>query len=237
MNGLVLLYCSLRAFFLGRAAVAVEVLAMRQQLAVLRQSVKRPRFRQRDRIFWVLLSRFWKHWQSHLVIVQTATVIRWHRQGFKLYWRWKSRPQKLGRPVVDAEVRNLIRRMCRGNPTWGAPRIQSELALLGHDLCESTVAKYMVRHPKPPSQTWCTFLKNHMKETVAIDFFTVPTGTFRVLYVFLVLRHERREVIHFNVTQYPTSVWTAQQLVEAFPYDESPKYLLRDNDGIYGEVF
>ena len=232
-----MLLWSLRAFFLGRTAVAIEMLALRQQLAVFRHSVKRPRLRQRDRIFWVLLSRFWQHWQAHLVIVQPATVIRWHRQGFKIYWRWKSRTRTLGRPRVDAELRELIRRMSRENPSWGAPRIQSELALLGHQVCESTVAKYMVRYPKPPSQTWRTFLMNHMKETVATDFFTVPTATFRVLYVFLVLRHERREVIHFNVTQYPTSSWTAQQLVEAFPYDESPEYLLRDNDGTYGDVF
>jgi len=127
--------------------------------------------------------------------------------------------------------------MCRENPTWGGPRIQSELALLGHEVAESTVAKYMIRQPKPPSQNWRTFLENHVGQIAAIDFFTVPTITFRVLYVFLVLRHERRRLAHFNVTTSPTAQWTAQQIVEAFPYDEAPRFLLRDRDGIYGQGF
>ena len=152
------------------------------------------------------------------------------------YWNWKSR-KKPGRPKIDAEVRNLIRRMCRENPTWGAPRIQSELALLGHKVAESTVAKYMVRQPKPPSQNWRTFLANHIGQIAAIDFFTVPTITFRALYVFLVLRHDRRRVVHFNVTANPTAQWTAQQVVEAFPFEEQPRFLLRDRDGIYGQDF
>ena len=225
----------LRALVLSRASLVAENLALRQQIIVLQRSVSRPGLRRRDRAFWVLLSRLWKHWSSLLVIVQPKTVIKWHRQGFRLYWRWKSR--KIGRPPIDAEVRALIRQMSDRNSTWGAPRIQSELALLGYDVAESTVARYMVRPRKPPSQTWRTFLKNHAGEIAAIDFFTVPTVTFRILYCFIVLRHGRRQLVHFNVTPHPSALWTAQQITEAFPYDEAPNYLLRDRDGIYGERF
>jgi len=227
----------LRAVLLPRAAIAAENLALRQQLGVLRRSAKRPRLRQRDRVFWVWLSRLWADWQSSLVIVKPETVIRWHRKGFRLYWGWKSRKQKPSRPKVDAEIRQLIRRMARENPTWGAPRIQSELALLGYMVAESMVAKYMKRQPKPPSQTWRTFLENHVPDIVAVDFFVVATVSCRLLYRFLVLRHDRRRVVHFNVTAHPTARWTAQQVVEAFPYDEAPRFLIRDHDGIYGQDF
>ena len=220
-----------------QAALAAENLALRQQLAVLRQSVKRPELRRRDRVFWVWLSRLWKDWRSVLVIVQPETVVRWHQLGFRLYWRWKSRTGKVGRPRVDAEIRKLIQRMCPENPTWGAPRIQSELHLLGYTIAESTVSRYMVRHAKPPSQTWRTFLDNHVQDIAAIDFFTFPTVTFRVLFCFVVLRHDRRRVVHFNVAEHPTAKWTAQQIVNAFPYDEVPRYLIRDRDGVYGEYF
>ncbi len=225
-----------RALFSKRAALSAENLALRQQLAVLQVSAKRPRLRQRDRVFWVWLSRLWSGWRSCLIIVKPETVIRWHRAGFKLYWRWKSRKQP-GRPKTDAEVRELIRRMARENPTWGAPRIQSELALLGHTVAESTVAKYMSRQRKSPSPTWRTFLENHVPDIVAIDFFVVATVSFHLLYCFLVLRHDRRRVVHFNVTLHPTARWTAQQVVEAFPYDDAPRFLIRDHDGIYGQDF
>jgi putative transposase len=226
-----------KTLVVGRAALAAENLALRQQLVVLQRSVKKPRFHRRDRLFWVWLSLIWSGWRSALVIVRPETVIRWHQRGFRLYWRWKSRRRSMGRPKVDREIRDLVRRLCRENPTWGAPRIQSELRLLGHDVAESTVAKYMSRPRKPPSQTWRTFLENHVKEIAAIDFFTVPTATFRVLFCFLVLRHERRRVVHFNVTASPTAEWTAQQVIEAFPYDEAPRYLIRDRDSIYGLQF
>ena len=180
-----------RGLFAGRAALMAENLALRQQLAVLQRSVKRPELRTRDRVFWVWLSRLWSGWQSALALVQPETVVRWHRQGFKLYWRWKSR-KKPGRPKIDVKIRMLIQRMSRENQTWGAPRILSELLLLGHAVAESTVAKYMARRPKPPSQTWRTFLNNHADQIAAVDFFTVSTIAFRVLYVFLVLRHDRR---------------------------------------------
>jgi putative transposase len=220
----------------SRAAMATENLALRQQLATLKRKRQRPRLRRCDRIFWVLLKCLWRDWRSALAIVKPETVVRWHRAGFRLYWRWKSRA-KNGRPKVERQVRDLINRISRENPTWGAPRIQSELTLLGHELAESTVAKYMLRPGKPPSQTWKTFLKNHMGEIAAIDFFTVPTATFRVLYVFVVLGLDRRKVLHFNVTENPGAEWTANQVVQAFPFDEAPRFLQRDRDGIYGQHF
>ena len=225
-----------RATLLSRAGLVVENLALRQQLAVLKRSVKRPRLRRRDRIFWSRLSKIWPDWRSALVVVKPETVLRWHRQGFRSYWRWKSRA-KGGRPEIVVEIRALIRRMCMDNVGWGAPRIKAELALLGHDVSQATVAKYMKRRRGPPSQTWKSFLKNHMEDTAAIDFFVVPTVTFRLLYGFVVLQHERREIVHFAVTENPTAAWTARQLTEAFPWDQAPRYLLRDRDGIYGEEF
>lgn len=217
------------------AALMAENLALRQQLAVFKRKTPRPRLRRRDRNFWVWLAWLWRDWRSALVIVQPETVVRWHRAGFRLYWRFKSR--KSGRPKTAAEVRQLIRRMARENPLWGAPRIQSELKLLGHELAESTVAKYLPRLTRPPSPTWRTFLCNHLSETAAIDFFVVPTATFRLLYVFVVLSLDRRRVVHFNVTAHPSSQWTAQQISEAFPFDEAPRFLQRDRDSIYGDVF
>jgi transposase InsO family protein len=226
----------IRVLLANRSALIAENLALRQQLAVLSRSAKRPRLRQRDRIFWVWISKLWRGWRSALVIVHPDTVVRWHRRGFKLYWRWKSRNR--GRPKIDPEVRHLIRRMSSENPLWGAPRIQAELALLGHEVAESTVAKYMVPgRPGPPSQTWRSFLANHMNCTAACDF-VVPTVTFRLLYCFVILTHGRRRIVHFNVTNHPTARWTAQQVVEGFPADGSePRYLLRDRDGIYGSWF
>jgi transposase InsO family protein len=186
---------------------------------------------------WAVLSRVWKDWRSALDIVQPATVIAWHRKGFRLFWTWKVRRGKRGRPAVAREVRDLIRRMSRQNPLWGAPHIHGELLKLGITMGETSVAKYMVRHRKPPSQTWRTFCDNHLKMLVSVDFFTVPTIRFRVLYVFLVLAHERRRVLHFNVTAHPTAEWTAQQLREAFSFDQIPGYLLRDRDKIFGDEF
>ena len=171
------------------------------------------------------------------MIVQPDTVVRWHRQGFRLFWRWKSRTGRFGRPKIEAEIRRLIHRMSRENPSWGVPRIQSELALLGHIVSEAIVRKYRVQNRKPPSQTWRTFLDNHLTDIVAIDFFTVPTATFRILFAFVVLRHDRRMLLHFNVTAHPTAEWTAQQVIKAFPDDTAPRVMIRDRDGIYGHVF
>jgi hypothetical protein len=227
----------LHAFLSARAALAAENLALRQQLCVLQRSVKRPRLRRRDRILWVWLFRLWAGWRSCLMIVKPETVIRWHREGFKLYWRWKSRANRPGRPRTAAEIRQLIRRMARVNPAWGAPRIQSELALLGYTVAESTVARYMGRCRRPPSQTWRTFLENRVRDIAAIDFFVVPTVRFRLLYCFVVLRHDRRRVTHFSVTAHPTARWTGQQVIEAFPFNQSPRFLIRDRDAIYGHDF
>jgi putative transposase len=166
----------------------------------------------------VILLQLWKNWREALIVVKPETVIKWHRQGFKRYWRWKSKAP-VGRPKIDKEIRELIGKMSRENPLWGVPRIQAELRLLGFDLAESTVAKYRVRGSASPSQTWKTFLANHAKQIAAIDFFTVPTLTFRNLYCFIILLHDRRKVVHFNVTAHPTAEWTARQLIEAFPED------------------
>ena len=231
------IYLLIRAFVISRLSLAVEILALRQQIAVYQHTVKHPKLRPRDRLFWVLLSRLWANWRSALAIVQPETVIQWHRQGFKLYGRWKSRVRKPGRPPIPRELRDLIRRLSRENPLWGAPRILSELLWLGYDVAEQTVSKYMVRTRKPPSQTWRTFLDNHVPDIAACDFFTIPTVTFRVLYVFIVLRHHRRQVVHVNITTNSYAEWTAQQIINAFPYEEAPRFLIRDRDGIYGEYF
>jgi transposase InsO family protein len=172
-----------------------------------------------------------------LVIVKPETVIGWHRKGFRLYWTWKVRHGRPGRPPISKEVRKLIRTMSRENPLWGAPRIHGELLKLGIDIGETSVGKYIVRSRKPPSQNWRTFLENHVKTMVSVDFFTVPTIRFQVLYVFLVLAHDRRRIVHFNVTAHPTAEWTAQQLREAFPFEQISHYLLRDRDGIFGGEF
>ena len=208
---------------------------LRHQLGVLQRSTKRPKLTAADRFLWARLSQFGRSWRSALVIVKPETVIRWHRKRFRLFW--KVRHGRPGRPPVAREIRELIRQMSRDNPLWGAPRIHGELLKLGIDICETSVSKYLVRHRKPPSQNWRTFLQNHLKTMVSVDFFTVPTIRFQVLYVFLVLAHERRRILHFGVTAHPTAEWTAQQLRDAFPWDTTPEYLLRDRDRIFGEAF
>jgi putative transposase len=222
--------------FKERQSLVLENLALRHQLLVIRRQVERPRLTNADRAVWILLRSLWPNWDKALVIAKPATIVAWHRAGFRAYWRWKSR-RKDGRPRVDTETRELIRRLWRENPTWGSPHIMAELAKLGVRVSESTVRKYKPRIRKPPSQTWKTFLSNHAHDIVAVDFFIVPTITFRLLYVFIVMSHERRRVIHFNVTESPSAQWTGQQVIEAFPYDTAPKYLLRDRDGIYGADF
>ena len=217
--------------------VALENLALRQQLAVMKPRRPRPRLQVADRIFWAWLSTVWSPWRQALMIVRPETVVSWHRKGFRLFWTWISRRQRSGRPTVSTEIRALIRRMAESNPFWGAPRIHGELRKLGLEVSERTVSRLMPKSRKPPSQTWRAFLNNHVEQLVSIDFFTVPTATFRVLYVLVVLAHHRRRLIHFNVTEHPTTLWTAQQIVEAFPDNMAPRYLLRDRDKIYGEDF
>lgn len=221
----------------SRRELMLENLALRHQLAVLRRSAPKPRLRRSDRLLWVPLRRFWSKWNQSLVLVQPRTVVGWHRLGVRLFWRWKS-GARAGRPSLDRERVTLIRQMWSGNPNWGSKRIQAELAKLGLHVSDSTVRKYRPKTRRDRrDQSWKSFLQNHAKELVSVDFFTVPTATFRVLYVFLVLAHERRKVLHFNVTDSPTAPWTAQQLTEAFAYSSPPRYLLRDRDSIYALEF
>jgi putative transposase len=220
----------------SRRNLLFENAALRHQLLVLSRNAKRPRLRLLDRALWAWLSRAWSRWRTALQLVQPDTVIHWHRQGFRLFWKWKSRPGKAGRKRVAPDT--LIRNMSRANPLWGAPRIHGELLKLGLCVAQRTVTKYMVqRPPRPPSQNWKSFLHNHLGQMVSVDFLTLPTLRFQVLYVFLVLAHARRKVLHFNVTAAPSALWAAQQLREAFPFASPPKYLLRDRDGIYGLAF
>jgi putative transposase len=221
-----------------RAALQLENVALRHQIGILqRSSKKRLPLTNADRLFWVGISRIWPEWRSALKIVKPETVIAWHRNAFRKFWTWKVRRGRPGRPAVSREVRELIRRMSRENPGWGAPRIHGELVKLGIDISETSVSKYLVRSRKPPSQTWRTFLHNPLQSLVSVDFFTVPTVRFQILYVFLVLAHERRRIVHFAVTAHPTAEWTAHQLRESFPWDSVPRYLLRDRDRIFGQEF
>ena len=221
----------------SRGSLQLENLALRHQLAIYRNSESRRRINPLDRILWSWLSQVWPRWRDVLVFVQPATVIAWQRQRFRDHWARLSRRSRVGRPTIDTEVHDLIRRMSSANPTWGSPRIVGELAKIGIDIAKSTVEKYMVRRRMAPSPTWKAFLENHVQGIAAIDFFVVPTVRFAVLYVFIVFSHDRRRVLHFNVTTNPTAAWTAQQIAEAFPWDEAPRYLLRDRDAIYGEAF
>ena len=226
------------ALLKSRRNLLLENVALRHQLLVLSRNAKRPQLRPLDRALWAWLSCAWSRWRTGLRLFQPATVIQWHRQGFRLFWKWKSRPGKAGRKNLSSDVITLIRNMSRANPLWGAPRIHSELLKLGLSVAQRSVAKYMVqRRPRSPSQNWKSFLRNHLGQIVPVDFFTVPTLRFQVLYVFLVLSHTRRKVLHFNVTAAPSALWTAQQLREAFPFTSPPKYLLRDRDSIYGWAF
>lgn len=228
---------SVRDLLRSRADLQMEIFALRHQLAVYHRTAPRPRLRPADRVLWSWLSRHWTRWRDVLVIVRPETVIAWRRRRFRQYWTKLTRSDRPGRPAVAKEIRDLIRRMSSANPLWGSPRIVGELQKIGIDLPKSTVEKYMIRQRKPPSPTWRAFLKNHVREIVAIDSFVVPTVRNQVLFVFLLLAHDRRRVLHFNITANPTAAWTAQQVVEAFPWQDPPKYLLRDRDGIYGQVF
>jgi len=223
--------------FGGHRQLALENLALRQQLAVYKRTVNRPKLQRSDRLLWVWLSRVWPAWKQALVIVAPATVLRWQRRRFRRHWATLSGRRPAGHPPVDAAIKALVRRMAAANPLWGAPRIHGELLKLGIDVAERTVSRLLSKRRSPPSQTWRTFLTNHVRDLVSIDFFTVPTARLRVLFVFVVLAHDRRRVLHFNVTEHPTAAWTAQQIVDAFPDDSAPSYLLHDRDSVYGRVF
>ena len=226
-----------REIVLGRAALHTEILALRQQVAVLKRKRPRPSLRKADRVFWVILSYLWPGWRHALVIVRPETVIGWHRKGFRLFWTWKSRRGKPGRPPVSREIRDLVREMSRENTLWGAHRIHGELLKLGFSISQAAVSKYMVHSPSPPSQAWRTFLTNHADCLASIDCFVVPTATFRLLFGFIVLHHERRQIVHSDATENPTMAWVAQQIREAFPWETTPRFLLRDRDAVYGVEF
>jgi putative transposase len=226
LNVLSAFFAVLSSVFCNHVALQVEILALRHQIGVLQRSArKRPKLSAADRFLWAWLSGVWSDWRSVLVIVKPETVIGWHRQGFRLFWTWKIRGGRTGRPAVPLDVRDVIRRMSRENPTWGAPRIHgancsSWASRLARSVSVSTCSGAGSR------ESWRVFLENHFKSLVSVDFFTVPTIRFQVLYVFLVLAHDRRRIPHFNVSAHPTAEWTAQQLVQAFPWDSAPRCLL-----------
>jgi hypothetical protein len=228
LKALLSLFWWFSAFLRSRNSLGLEILALRQQLSVLKQRNARPRLSRWDQLFWVVLRRIWSGWAEVLVVVKPETVVRWHRAGFRLYWRFLSRRKEKGRPRIGSGLRKLIERMAKENPTWGAPRIHGELLKLGFDVSERTVSRYLfgVGRKGDARKLWLVFLKNHREVIAAMDFFTVPTATFRVLYCFFVISHRRREVLHFNATEHPTSGWIGQQLREAFPDDTAPRYVV-----------
>jgi putative transposase len=215
----------------SRGDLLLENLALRQQVLTLKRKHPRPRVAVSDKLLWVLLRRFWPEWKQALIFVQPETVVRWHRAGFKLYWEWLSRHRtRAGRKCVSIELRELTFRMVAENPTWGAPRIHGELRMLGFDISERTVLRWMGQAPRrpEPAKRWATFLSNHREAIAAMDFFTVPTLTFGVLYCLFVIAHDRRRILSCGVTKQPTSAWVTQQLRGAFPYDSLPAYLIFD---------
>ncbi len=226
-----------RLLFSGHQAVAIENAALRLQLAAFQRRRKRPVLTVLDRMFWTTLRTLWPGWRSALLYVQPDTVVRWQRERFRRFWARLSKVprRRPGRPPLHHEIRRLIEQMVTANPLWRAPRIHGELKMLRILISERTVSRILRRLPRPPSQTWKTFLHNHVAQMVSIDFFTVPTINMKVLFVFFVLEHRRREVLRFGVTDHPTAAWTSQQIVEAFANRDSVRFLIRDRDSIYGE--
>ena len=234
---IVLSFGTLVRLLRARRSLLLENLALRQQLAVLKRRHPKPRIGWLDKLFWVAIRRFWAEWKQSLIVVTPETVVRWHRVGFRLYWRLISRARtKVGRRQTSKEVRGLIFRMVAENPTWGAPRIHGELLMLGFDLSERTISRWMKRAPRDPepAKRWLAFLRNHREAIAAMDFFAAPTITFGVLYCFFVISHDRRRILHFNVTKHPTSSWIIQQLREAFPFESTLRFLIFDRDAKYG---
>jgi len=221
----------------ARGSLLLENLALRQQLAVLKRRHPRPRLDLLDKLFWVAVRRFWSGWQQSLIVVTPGTVVRWHRAGFRLYWKLISKVRRpVGRRQTSKEIQEWIFRMVVENATWGAPRIHGELLMLGFDVSERTISRWMKRAPRDPepARRWLTFLRNHREAIAAMDLFTVPTITFSALYCFFVIRHDRRRILHFNVTKHPTSSWIVQQLREAFPFGSAPRFVIFDRDAKYG---
>jgi len=231
------LWQSLVLVLRSRKRLEAENLALRHQVTVLRRSApRRLRLRSSDRFLFALLYRLSPGVMGAIVIVQPETIVRWDRTGFKAFWRWKSR-SRLGRQRIPPEVRTLIREVSLANPLWGAPRIHGELLKVGIVVAQSTVAKYMVKGRRPPSQSWRAFLRSHADGIASIDFFIVPTAAFKLLFGFVILRHDRRRLVHIAVTASPTADWIARQILEAFPWETALRYLIRDHDGAYGQIF
>ena len=230
-----LVFRFLRLLLSGHQAVAIENAALRMQITAFQRKRKRPLLTTFDRAFWITLRSLWRDWRRPLLYVQADTVVRWQRERFRRFWARLSKPQRRGRgrPRTAAELRRLIAQMAAANPLWRAPRIHGELKMLGIVISERTVSRILRRLRRPPNQTWKTFLHNHVGQMVSTDFFTVPTVTMKVLFVFIVLEHDRRKLLHFNVTEHPTGAWTAQQVVEAFADREVARYLIRDRDSRY----
>src|ERR1700720_3417635 len=221
----------------SRASLEAENLTLRQQVIVLsRKSPARVRLRNIERLTFVWLSRCFPSILNAITMVKPETVIRWHRRGFRAYWRWKTR-QVGGRPRTDSGIRALIRRMNRENPLWGAPRIHGELLMLGIEVAESTVSRYMVRRRRPPSQGWKTFLRNHVAGIASLALFVVRTISFKLLYGLVILRHARRRLVTIAVTANPTDQWIAGQVTDAFPWDEAPRHMICDRDGAFGPAY
>ncbi len=222
--------------FKSKGRLEAENVALRQQLIVLRCKMRgRVRLTNSDRLFFVQLYRWFPSVLSAITIIRPETLVRWHRAGFRCYWRWKSRSLG-GRPQIGTDLRALIRRMGIENPLWGAPRIHGELLKLGFELAQSSVAKYMVKRCGPPTQGWHTFLRNHVPDIAAMDLFIVPTIGFNLLYALVIIRLDRRDLVWINVTTNPTAEWIARQITEAFPWNKAPRYLIRDRDRVYGTV-
>ena len=237
MEWLRLLLGAVHALLRSRRDLVLENLLLRQQLAVALRTRPHPRLRRRDRAFWLVVRRLCRDWRRHLVLVQPETVLRWHCQGWRLFWWWQSR-RPCGRPRLSPEVRDLIARMSRENPLWGTERIRGELLKLEIVVSACSIRRYRWRRPpRPPSQTWRTFLANHAAQIWAADLFTVPTLTFRTLYVLFFITHDRRELVHVRVTAHPTAAWVWRQLINATPWGRQPSYLLRDRDRVYGTDF
>jgi hypothetical protein len=231
----------LRTLFLTRHKLALEAVALRQQLAVFKRQQPRPKLDRLDRLFWIVLRRLWDGWSEALIIGKPETVVSWHRAGFRLFWRWRSRRRRPGRPKVNGEIRRLIRRMKAENPTWGAPRIHGELLQLGFEISEPKVSRYRSLNggrDEGRAKRWLAFLNNHREVIAAFDFFTVPSLTLRTLYCFFVIEHGRRRILRFNVTEHPTSDWIVQQRREALPLPCPYRYVLFDRDAKFGgDVF
>ena len=222
--------------FKSKLRLEAENAVLRHQLIILRRRLHgRVRLTNHDRWFFIQLYRWFPAILRVLTIMQPETLVRWHRAGFRRYWRWKSR-RRGGRPPVETELRALIRRMSIENPLWGAPRIHGELLKLGFEVAQSSVAKYMVKRRVPPSQGWRTFLRNHAPDIAAMDLFVVPTIGFDLLYALVIVRLDRRDLVWINVTTNPTAEWVARQITEAFPWDMAPCYMIRDRDPVYGTV-